>query len=195
MASHGIKDQVAIIGMGCTQFKEHWDRSTDDLLVDAVTETLESAGVAKEDVDAWWLGTAQSGMSGVTLAAPLKLQGKPVTIYGEGTQTRAFCFVDDLVDGLIRLMDTPDEVTGPVNLGNPHEITVRELAERVLALCGDGAQLERRPLPQDDPTRRCPDISLARRLLDWEPKVPLEEGLRRTVAYFDARLREGQAGG
>ncbi len=79
MASHGIKDQVAIIGMGCTQFKEHWDRSTDDLLVDAVTETLESAGVAKSDVDAWWLGTAQSGMSGVTLAAPLKLQGKPVT--------------------------------------------------------------------------------------------------------------------
>lgn len=79
MASHGIKDQVAIIGMGCTPFKEHWDRGTDDLLVDAVTETLESAGVAKDDVDAWWLGTAQSGMSGVTLAAPLKLAGKPVT--------------------------------------------------------------------------------------------------------------------
>ena len=79
MASHGIKDQVAIIGMGCTQFKEHWDRSADDLLVDAVTETLGSAGVAKDDVDAWWLGTAQSGMSGVTLAAPLKLRGKPVT--------------------------------------------------------------------------------------------------------------------
>lgn len=79
MASHGIKDQVAIIGMGCTQFMEHWDRSADDLLVDAVTETLGSAGMAKEDVDAWWLGTAQSGMSGVTLAAPLKLQGKPVT--------------------------------------------------------------------------------------------------------------------
>ena len=84
------------------------------------------------------------------------LQGLPVTIYGEGTQTRSFCFVDDLVDGLMRLMDTPDEVTGPVNLGNPHEITVRELAERVIALCGDGARLEKRPLPQDDPTRRCP---------------------------------------
>ena len=123
------------------------------------------------------------------------LQGKPVTIYGEGTQTRSFCFVDDLVDGLMRLMDTPDEVTGPVNLGNPHEITVRELAERVIALCGDKAELEKRPLPQDDPTRRCPDISLAKRLLGWEPKVPLEEGLRRTVAYFDERLRQDVAGG
>ena len=123
------------------------------------------------------------------------LQGQPVTIYGEGTQTRSFCFVDDLVDGLMRLMDTPDEVTGPVNLGNPHEITVRELAERVIALCGDKAELEKRPLPQDDPARRCPDISLAKRLLGWEPKVPLEEGLRRTVAYFDERLREDVAGG
>ena len=123
------------------------------------------------------------------------LQGQPVTIYGEGTQTRSFCFVDDLVDGLMRLMDTPDEVTGPVNLGNPHEITVRELAERVLALCGDGAQLEKRPLPQDDPTRRCPDISLAKRLLGWEPKVPLEEGLRRTVAYFDGVLRRDARAG
>lgn len=118
------------------------------------------------------------------------LQGVPVTIYGEGTQTRSFCFVDDLVEGLMRLMETPDEVTGPVNLGNPHEITVRELADRVIALCGEGASLEKRPLPQDDPTRRCPDISLAKRLLDWEPKVPLEDGLRRTVAYFDARLRQ-----
>ncbi len=117
------------------------------------------------------------------------LQGKPITIYGEGTQTRSFCFVDDLVEGLMRLMDTPDDVTGPVNIGNPHEITVRELAERVIALCGDSVPLEKRPLPQDDPTRRCPDISLARRLLDWEPTVPLDEGLRRTVAYFDTLLR------
>jgi len=121
------------------------------------------------------------------------LQGRPVTIYGEGTQTRAFCFVDDLVEGLMRLMATGDDVTGPVNLGNPHEITVRELAERVLALCGDGAALEKRPLPQDDPVRRCPDIGLAKRLLGWEPKVPLEEGLRRTVAYFDGVLRRGNA--
>jgi UDP-glucuronate decarboxylase len=120
------------------------------------------------------------------------LSGKPVTIYGEGTQTRAFCFVDDLVEGLMRLMDTPDEVTGPVNLGNPHEITVRELADRVLALCGDSSLLERRPLPQDDPVRRCPDITLAKRLLGWEPKVPLEDGLRRTVAYFDQRLRQAR---
>ncbi|MEO3473788.1 UDP-glucuronic acid decarboxylase family protein [Roseomonas sp. CAU 1739] len=118
------------------------------------------------------------------------LQGKPITIYGEGTQTRSFCFVDDLVEGLMRLMDTPDEVTGPVNIGNPHEITVRELAERVIALCGDAVPLEKRPLPQDDPTRRCPDISLARRLLGWEPTVPLEDGLRRTVAYFDGLLRK-----
>jgi UDP-glucuronate decarboxylase len=117
------------------------------------------------------------------------LRGEPVTIYGEGTQTRSFCFVDDLVEGLMRLMATPDEVTGPVNLGNPHEITVRELAERVIALCGEDARIEKRPLPQDDPTRRCPDIGLAKRLLGWEPKVPLEDGLRRTVAYFDALLR------
>ena len=122
------------------------------------------------------------------------LQGKPITIYGEGTQTRSFCFVDDLVEGLMRLMDTPDEVTGPVNIGNPHEITVRELAERVIALCGDAVPLEKRPLPQDDPTRRCPDITLARRLLGWEPTVPLEDGLRRTVAYFDQRLRQDIAG-
>jgi UDP-glucuronate decarboxylase len=117
------------------------------------------------------------------------LRGEPVTIYGEGTQTRSFCFVDDLVEGLMRLMATPDEVTGPVNLGNPHEITVRELAERVIALCGENARIEKRPLPQDDPTRRCPDITLAKKLLGWEPKVPLEDGLRRTVAYFDALLR------
>jgi UDP-glucuronate decarboxylase len=117
------------------------------------------------------------------------LQGQPITIYGEGTQTRSFCFVDDLVEGLMRLMDTPDNVTGPVNIGNPHEITVRELAERVIALCGAGVALEKRPLPQDDPTRRCPDIGLARRLLGWEPTVPLEDGLARTVAYFEARLR------
>ena len=120
------------------------------------------------------------------------LQGEPVTIYGEGTQTRSFCFVDDLVEGLMRLMATPDGVTGPVNLGNPHEITVRELAERVIALCGKGTRLEKRPLPQDDPTRRCPDIGLAKQLLDWEPKVPLEEGLRRTVAYFDALLHRSE---
>jgi UDP-glucuronate decarboxylase len=122
------------------------------------------------------------------------LQGNPVTIYGEGTQTRAFCFVDDLVEGLIRLMETGDEVTGPVNLGNPHEITVRELAERVVALCGDGARLEKRPLPQDDPTRRCPDITLAKQLLGWEPKVPLEQGLARTVAYFAKVLGNAPSG-
>jgi UDP-glucuronate decarboxylase len=118
------------------------------------------------------------------------LQGQPITIYGEGTQTRSFCFVDDLVDGLMRLMESPDEVTGPVNLGNPHEITVRELADRVIGLCGAGATLEKRPLPQDDPTRRCPDIGLAQRVLGWQPRVPLEDGLARTVAYFRQRLRQ-----
>jgi UDP-glucuronate decarboxylase len=118
------------------------------------------------------------------------LQGQPITIYGEGTQTRSFCFVDDLVDGLMRLMESPDEVTGPVNLGNPHEITVRELAERVIAMVGAGAALEKRPLPQDDPTRRCPDIGLAQRVLGWQPRVPLEDGLARTVAYFEKRLRQ-----
>ncbi len=117
------------------------------------------------------------------------LRGQPLTIFGEGSQTRAFCYVDDLVDGLIRLMETPDEVTGPVNLGNPMEITVQELAERVAVLCGVGrGRIEHRPLPKDDPVRRCPDITLARSLLGWQPRVPLEEGLRRSIAYFSDLL-------
>ena len=122
------------------------------------------------------------------------LGGRPLTIFGEGSQTRAFCYVDDLVEGLIRLMETPDEVTGPVNLGNPVELTVRDLAERIVALCGAPRELiEYRPLPQDDPARRCPDISLARSLLGWQPQVPLEDGLRRTIAYFAALLAEEAA--
>jgi len=122
------------------------------------------------------------------------LGGQPLTIFGEGSQTRAFCYVDDLVEGLIRLMETPDEVTGPVNLGNPVELTVRDLAERIVALCGASRELiEYRPLPQDDPARRCPDISLARALLGWQPRVPLEDGLRRTIAYFAALLAEEAA--
>ncbi|GAB0114947.1 UDP-glucuronic acid decarboxylase family protein [Acidisoma sp. C75] len=116
------------------------------------------------------------------------LQGEPITLYGDGSQTRAFCFVDDLVEGFLRLMATGDEVTGPVNIGNPHEITVKELAEHVVRLTGSKSKIEYRPLPQDDPTQRCPDITRARALLDWEPRVPLEEGLTRTIAYFSSLL-------
>jgi UDP-glucuronate decarboxylase len=112
------------------------------------------------------------------------LKGEPITLYGDGSQTRAFCYVDDLVSGFIKLMETGDEVTGPVNLGNPAEMTVRELAERVTQLAGSKSKIEYRPLPVDDPTRRCPDISLAKSLLGWEPRVALDEGLSKTIAYF-----------
>ncbi len=120
------------------------------------------------------------------------LAGEDITLYGEGTQTRAFCYVDDLIEGLIRLMASEESVTGPINLGNPHEIAVRDLAERVLALVaartGSPARLVHRPLPTDDPRQRCPDISLARAVLGWEPTVPLDIGLPRTVDYFAALL-------
>ncbi len=112
------------------------------------------------------------------------LKGEPITLYGDGSQTRAFCFVDDLIEGFIRLMDTPDDVTGPVNLGNPVERTVKNLAERVIELTGSKSKIEYKPLPVDDPKQRCPDISLAKSLLKWEPKVPLEDGLAKTIAYF-----------
>jgi UDP-glucuronate decarboxylase len=112
------------------------------------------------------------------------LQGKPLTVFGDGTQTRSFCYVDDLVDGLIRLMNAPPDATGPVNLGNPAEFTMLELAKKVLALAGGDSPIEHRPLPLDDPARRRPDIGRARELLGWEPTVPLDEGLKRTVAYF-----------
>jgi UDP-glucuronate decarboxylase len=112
------------------------------------------------------------------------LRGAPITLYGDGSQTRAFCFVSDLIEGFMRLMSTADEVTGPVNIGNPHEIPVRELAERIIHLTGSASTIEYRPLPQDDPTQRCPDITLARSLLRWEPSVALDDGLRRTIDYF-----------
>jgi UDP-glucuronate decarboxylase len=113
------------------------------------------------------------------------LRGEPITVHGDGGQTRSFCYVDDLVEGLARLMATDGAVTGPVNLGNPAEFTVLELAERVLRLTGSRSRLTFAPLPADDPARRRPDISRAKELLGgWEPKVPLEEGLGRTVAYF-----------
>ncbi len=116
------------------------------------------------------------------------LRNEPITLYGDGMQTRAFCFVSDLVEGFVRLMHTGDEVTGPINLGNPHEISVRELAERVVRLTGSRAQIVHRPLPQDDPTQRCPDITKARALLGWQPTIELEQGLASTIAYFDRLL-------
>ncbi len=118
------------------------------------------------------------------------LRGQAVTVFGDGSQTRSFCYVDDLVDGLIRLMNSPRELTGPVNLGNPGEFTVLELAKKVLALAGSDCPIEHRPLPSDDPVRRKPDISLARELLDWQPTVQLDEGLTATVKYFRRALGE-----
>jgi UDP-glucuronate decarboxylase len=113
------------------------------------------------------------------------LKGAPITIYGDGSQTRSFCYVDDLVEGLVRVMATGDEVTGPVNLGNPREFTILQLAELVIGLTGSKSKLERRPLPSDDPKQRQPDISLARKVLGgWEPSTPLETGLQKTIAYF-----------
>ena len=112
------------------------------------------------------------------------LRGEDITLYGDGSQTRAFCYVDDLVDGLIRLMGTDDTVTGPMNIGNPHEIPVRELAERVIRMTGSSSRIVKLPLPEDDPTQRCPDITLARARLGWEPQVKLEDGLGQTIAYF-----------
>jgi UDP-glucuronate decarboxylase len=119
------------------------------------------------------------------------LQNKPITVYGDGKQTRAFCYVDDLIEGFLRLMASPDELTGPINLGNPVETPVIELAQKIIALIGSTSTLEMRPLPVDDPVQRCPDISRARDLLDWEPRVPLETGLERTIAFFDRLLAEG----
>ncbi len=112
------------------------------------------------------------------------LRGEQITLYGDGGQTRAFCYVDDLIEGIIRMMETPADVTGPVNLGNPYEIPVRTLAERVVALTGSRSTIVHRPLPTDDPMQRCPDITLARQLLKWEPTVDLDDGLNRTIAYF-----------
>ncbi|HAN28204.1 MAG TPA: NAD-dependent dehydratase [Halieaceae bacterium] len=112
------------------------------------------------------------------------LSGAPITLYGDGQQTRSFCYVDDLIEGLIRLMNTPDDVTGPVNLGNPVEFTIRELAQQVLAKTRSSSELLQEPLPEDDPRQRQPDIGLAKALLDWEPVVPLADGLDRTIDYF-----------
>ncbi len=117
------------------------------------------------------------------------LLGEPLTIHGDGEQTRSFCYVDDLIEAIVRLMDTPDRVTGPMNLGNPAEFTVAELARQVLDRTGSSSPLRYLPLPQDDPVRRRPDIALARKTLDWEPGTSLAEGLPRTIEYFEALLR------
>jgi UDP-glucuronate decarboxylase len=117
------------------------------------------------------------------------LRGAPITLYGDGSQTRSFCFVSDLVEGLLRFMRTPDDVTGPMNLGNSAEFTIRQLAELVIELTGSASRLEFRPLPPDDPKQRRPDIGLARRTIDWTPTVELREGLARTVRYFDHVLK------
>ena len=119
------------------------------------------------------------------------LKGEPITIYGKGNQTRSFCYVDDLVEALMRLMATQDRFTGPVNLGNPSEFTILELAQKVLSLTGSKSELVFRPLPEDDPMQRKPDISLAGRELGWQPAVALDDGLRKTISYFSALGNSG----
>lgn len=116
------------------------------------------------------------------------LRGEDITVYGDGRQTRSFCYADDLIDGLIRLMNSSDDFTGPVNLGNPDEFSMIELAEKVIGLTGSKSKIVFNPLPQDDPMQRKPDISLARKTLGWEPKVPLEEGLKKAIDYFKGLL-------
>jgi UDP-glucuronate decarboxylase len=116
------------------------------------------------------------------------LRNEPITLYGDGAQTRAFCYVDDMIDGIVRMMAAPDDITGPVNLGNPVETSVAELAHLIVELTGSRSKIEHRPLPIDDPVQRCPDISQAKGLLDWQPRVELATGLARTIAYFDELL-------
>jgi UDP-glucuronate decarboxylase len=116
------------------------------------------------------------------------LENKEITIYGDGQQTRSFCYVDDLVDGLVKLMNSDESLTGPINLGNPHEFTIMALAKKVIDLTGSSSKIVQKPLPQDDPKQRKPDISVARDELGWKPTIELEEGLKKTVAYFDALL-------
>jgi UDP-glucuronate decarboxylase len=116
------------------------------------------------------------------------LRGEPITLYGDGLQTRSFCYVDDLVDGLIRLMDTDDSFTGPVNIGNPGEFTIRQLAEQVIELTGSKSTLVHKPLPSDDPMQRQPDLTLARKHLNWEPSTALQQGLVKTIGYFEKKV-------
>lgn len=121
------------------------------------------------------------------------LLGKPITIYGDGAQTRSFCYVDDLIECFVLLMSTDDDFTGPINIGNPVEFTIKELAEKVIELTGSGSELEHKPLPADDPMQRKPDITLAKEKLGWGPKIKLDEGLRKTIEYFDDLLKSHQS--
>ena len=116
------------------------------------------------------------------------LEGEPITVYGDGRQTRSFCYVDDLVEGLIRLMAAPDPLTGPINLGNPSEFTIAELADKVIALTGSKSQVVHKPLPSDDPVQRCPDIGLAQEALNWQPTISVDDGLKKTIDYFERLL-------
>ncbi|TAJ87203.1 SDR family oxidoreductase [bacterium] len=118
------------------------------------------------------------------------LQGQDITIYGEGDQTRSFCYVDDLVDGLMKLMNSPDDITGPINIGNPVEFSILELAKVVIELTNSRSKIDKRPLPQDDPKQRKPNITKAKEILDWEPRVQLRDGIRKTIDYFDDLLKK-----
>jgi len=120
------------------------------------------------------------------------LLGRDITVYGDGSQTRSFCYVDDLIEGLLRLMNTEDLVTGPVNIGNPAEFSILQLATKVIELTGSRSKIVRKPLPENDPRQRQPDITKARALMDWSPSIKLDEGLRRTITYFDGLLRDPQ---
>lgn len=120
------------------------------------------------------------------------LTGKPITLYGDGSQTRSFGYVDDLIDGALRLMDTPDEITGPINIGNPVETSVKALAEKIVEMTGSRSPIVYKPLPHDDPMQRCPDITRAKQQLGWQPHVDLETGLGKTIQYFEALLSSGK---
>lgn len=121
------------------------------------------------------------------------LKGDDITVYGDGLQTRSFCYVDDMIDGIIKMMNSDDSITGPINLGNPQEFTILDLAKKVIELTGSRSKIVFKPLPQDDPMQRKPVIDLAREKLGWEPKIALEEGLKKTIEYFDKLLSEGKA--
>jgi len=120
------------------------------------------------------------------------LKNKPITIYGDGRQTRSFCYVDDLITVFVSFMDSQDDFIGPVNLGNPNEVTILELAKNIIALTGSSSKLEYKPLPSDDPKQRCPDITLAKKKLGWQPRVSLEDGLKKTIDYFELLLSKGE---
>jgi UDP-glucuronate decarboxylase len=118
------------------------------------------------------------------------LQGHEITLYGDGAQTRSFCYVDDLIEAIVRMMGTSSDVTGPINIGNPHEFTIRELAELVIEMTGTKSKIRFEPLPSDDPRQRQPNISMAKSILKWEPKTQLRDGLTKTITYFDNILRK-----